>query len=59
MKQEIIEKCPVCKIEKTEENTGYEKYGIVLSTHNGDIFPDIRIYYCENCGHSYDIDYER
>ena len=55
----MIEKCPECGIEKTEENTGYEKFGIVLSTHNGDIYPDIRIYYCENCGHSYDIDYEK
>ena len=55
----MIEKCPECGIEKTEENTGYEKFGIVLGTHGGDIFPDIRIYYCENCGHSYDIDYEK
>ena len=46
----MIEKCPECGIEKTEENTGYEKFGIVLSTHNGDIYPDIRIYYCETVG---------
>ena len=55
----MIEKCPECGIEKTEENIRHKKYGIVLSTHNGDIYPDIRIYYCENCGHSYDIDYEK
>ena len=55
----MIKKCPECGIEKTEENTGYEKFGIVLGTHSGDIFPSIKIYYCESCGHSYDIDYEK
>ena len=55
----MIKKCPECGIEKTEENTGYEKFGIVLGTHGGDIFPDIRLYYCENCGYMYDIDYEK
>ena len=55
----MIEKCPECGIEKTEENTGYEKFVIVLGTHGGDIFPDIRLYYCANCGYMYDIDYEK
>ena len=58
MKEEIIEKCPNCNIEKTEENYGYDNMWITLTTHNREINPTLRFYYCKNCGHMYDIDYE-
>ena len=49
-------KCPQCGIEKTEENMGYDRREMAFDTHQGVAYPDIRFYFCRNCGHMYDID---